>query len=101
MHCADGDIGNLHGILFDDADWVIRYLIVKTGHWWLGHEILVPAQWIREVNWLDSSVSVDLSRITLQGAPPYAAAEPLGRNQEVELFSYFGRSGYWEGTDPH
>ena len=30
---TDGDIGHVKDFYFDDATWVIRYLIVDTGSW--------------------------------------------------------------------
>jgi hypothetical protein len=101
VRARDGDIGQVHGILFADDDWIIRYLIVQTGHWWLGHQILVAAQLIKEVSWLDSLFSVELTRQTLIDAPAYNPAEPLDRSQEIELFEYFGRAGYWHQDTSH
>jgi hypothetical protein len=28
---ADGDVGHLHDLYFDDQQWAIRYLVVDTG----------------------------------------------------------------------
>jgi len=88
---TDGTIGEVKDLYFDDEAWVIRYLIVDTSNWWLGHQVLVAPQWIQGVNWFSSNVSVDLSRKTLKGAPAYAAASSLDRQQEIELLEYYGR----------
>lgn len=101
IRASDGDIGQIDGILFADDDWIIRYLIVRTGHWWQGHQILIAAQWINEVSWLDSLFKVPLSRQTLMDAPAYNPADPLDRSQEIELFEYFGRAGYWQPDTGH
>src|SRR6202034_3486471 len=62
VHASDGDIGHVRGLLVDDETWAIRYLIVDTSHWWLGHQVLVASQWIREVSWSHSNVTIALSR---------------------------------------
>ncbi len=43
---TDGAIGHVKDLYFDDETWVIRYLVVNTSNWWLGHKVLVAPQWI-------------------------------------------------------
>ena len=95
IQANDGEIGHVRGLLVDDETWAVRYLIVDTSNWWLGHQVLVAPQWILDVNWSRSHVSIDLSRKVLKDAPPYDVTSPLGRQQEVDLFEYYGRPGYW------
>jgi len=95
VHASDGDIGHVAGLLVDDETWAIRYLIVDTSNWGLGHQALVAPQWIRDVSWSHSNVTIALSREALKDAPPYDEASPLDRGQEIELFEYYGRPGYW------
>src|ERR1700733_13781495 len=93
VHASDGYLGHVEGLLVDDETWAIRYLIVDASNWWLGHQVLVAPQWIQDVNWFSSNVSVDLSRKTLKDAPGYVAASSLDRQQEIELLEYYGRDG--------
>ena len=58
IRSQNGDLGTVHGLLLEEEDWTIRYLIVRTGHWWRYHPILVGVESITSVNWLDSSFSV-------------------------------------------
>ncbi len=95
IHASDGYLGHVAGLLVDDETWAIRYLVVDTSNWWLGHQVLVAPQWIRDVNWFSSNVSVDLSRKTLKDAPPYDAGSGLDRQQEITLFEYYGSPGPW------
>jgi hypothetical protein len=95
IHASDGDIGHVEDMLVDDQTWAIRYLIVNTSNWWLGHRLLLAPAWIKNVSWFDSSVSVDLSREAIKGAPTYDPLEPLERRDEAELHDHYGRPGYW------
>ena len=95
VHASDGHIGHVAGLLVDDETWAIRYLIVNTSNWWVGHQVLVASQWIDDVNWFSGNVTVNLPRQTLKGAPSYDAASSLDRQQEIEVFEYYGRRGYW------
>jgi hypothetical protein len=38
---------------------------------------------------------VDLTRKTIQMAPPYDRAEQLDRQQEAAIHTHYGRPGYW------
>lgn len=95
IQVSDGDIGYLQGFLVDEETWAIRYLIVNTSNWWLGHDVLIAPKWIREVNWQESTVSVSLTRQAVQDAPTYNSAEQLTREQELEIFKHYGWVGYW------
>ncbi len=95
IHASDGDIGHVAGLLVDDETWAIRYLIVDTSNWGLGHQSLVAPQWIRAVSWSHSNVTIALSREEVKDAPQYDGTSPVDREQEIDLFEYYGRPGYW------
>ena len=46
IHATDGEVGHVEGFLIDDETWAIRYLVVNTSNWWLGHKVLIAPQWI-------------------------------------------------------
>ena len=95
IHATDGDIGHVQTLLVDEETWAIRYMVVNTTNWWLDHQVLIPPQWIKEVSWGDATVSVDLTRQAVQGAPLYDSAGLLNRLQEMGIYDHYGRSGYW------
>jgi hypothetical protein len=95
IHATDGDIGHIHGLLVDEETWTIRYLVVDTSNWWLGHQVLIAPQWIQNVSWPDAKVSVHLTRREVKGAPQYDAAGRLDRKQEAVIYKHYGRAGYW------
>jgi len=70
-------------------------MVVDTNNWWLGHQVLIAPQWVREVRWADTTVSVTLSQQAIKDAPQYDASVPLNRGREVELYRHHGRPGYW------
>ena len=95
IHASDGEIGHVSGFLVDDETWAIRYLIVDTSNWWVGHKVLIAPPWIQGVHWSDQTVSVDLSREAIKNAPSYDAEGDWGREQELNLYRHHGRDGYW------
>ena len=94
----DGDIGHVQGLLVDEDSWAIRYLVVGTGNVWLGHDVLVAPQWIRQVSWTERTVQVDLTREALKQAPAYDPDVPLSRALEIAVYEHYGRPGYWQGA---
>ncbi len=91
LHATDGDIGHVESLLVDDEGWVIRYLVVNTSDWWLGHRVLVAPPWIADISWLDATVSVDMTRQAVKDAPTYDAKALPTREQERRLFDHYGR----------
>jgi len=98
IHATDGDIGHVSGFLVDDETWAVRYLVVDTSNWWLGHKVLIAPTWIAGMHWPDRSVSVDLSRASIQGAPEYDPTAELSREHEIFLYRHYGRHGHGSGS---
>lgn len=95
IHATDGDIGHVQGFLVEDGTWAIRYLIVDTSNWWLGHQVLIAPQWIKDVSWGQETVSVELTRQAVKDAPPYDPTVLLDRKQELQIYAHHRRAGYW------
>jgi hypothetical protein len=94
-HASDGDIGHVAGIIVDEESWAIRYIIVNTSNWWLGHDVLIAPEWIDDFDWLASTVTVGLTRQAIKDSPPYDAKVPFTREQETGIHTHYGRTGYW------
>lgn len=102
IEASDGEIGQVQGLLVDEDSWAIRYLVVSTGNWWSGHDVLVAPQWIQSVSWDAQTVAVDLTREALKQAPGYDPASPISRAMELAVYKHYGRAAYWSDaeTDP-
>jgi len=100
IEASDGEIGHVLGLLVDEESWAIRYLVVSTSNWWLGHDVLVAPHWIQRVSWSEQTVAVDLTREALKQAPWYDSALPLAREMEVAVYEHHGRTGYWPSAAP-
>jgi hypothetical protein len=98
IEASDGEIGQVQGLLVDDDSWAIRYLVVSTSSWWLGHDVLVAPQWIQRVSWAQRAVTVDLTRDALKQAPRYDRSLPLSREMELAVYQHYGRAADWPGA---
>jgi sporulation protein YlmC with PRC-barrel domain len=95
IHATDGDIGHVEDFVIDDHTWAIRYLVVNTSNWWVGHRMLVAPPWIEAVDWSTAKVSVGLTRDAIKAAPPYDAVAQFTREREQAMYEHYGRTGYW------
>jgi uncharacterized protein YrrD len=91
---TDGEIGHVAGFLLDDETWAIRYLVVDTSNWWLGHKVLIAPRWLKEVSWGSETVSVDLSRESIKAAPPYVAGDEWSMERDARLYEHYGKRWY-------
>jgi hypothetical protein len=82
-------------MLIDEETWAIRYMIVDTSNWWLGHQVIIAPQWIKNVSWSDNTVTVDLTRQEIQDAPVFSSAAKMNRKAEMNIYTHYRRTGYW------
>jgi hypothetical protein len=95
IKAQDGEIGHLQSLIVDDESWAIRYFVVDTSNWWIGHKVLVAPQWVREVSWADSVVSVNMTRNAIQSSPEWDESALPNREQEKSIYAHYDRTGYW------
>ena len=91
---TDGDIGSVNDLYFDDLSWTIRYLVVDTGTWLPGRQVLISPLSVRRV---DDKILVDLTRNQVQNSPPVEADKPVNRQQEEAIARYYDQRYYCEG----
>jgi uncharacterized protein YrrD len=61
IHANDGDIGHVADFIFDDQCWQISHLLIDTHNWVGGEKVLLAVHHIRDIQWQNSTVVVDLS----------------------------------------
>jgi hypothetical protein len=91
---VDGDIGRIYDAYFEDRHWLIRHLVVETGHWLRGRRVLIPP---RAVSHVDPDVRVlrtGLTRRQVADSPPTEVAKPVSRQHALELEHYYGFPSY-------
>lgn len=94
----DGDIGSIRDLYFDDLTWTVRYLVVDTGGWLPGRQVLISPLSVRGASLADR-VAVDLVREQVKNSPPIDTDKPVDRQQEEALARHYEQQFYWEG--PH
>jgi hypothetical protein len=90
LEAADGPVGHVHAFLIDDATWQVRYLVVGTGNWWFGREVVFAPEWVSRVSWGERCLHVDLAREAIRTAPPYPGADGMTADYEAALERFYG-----------
>lgn len=104
---ADGRIGLVDDVYFDDERWGVRYFVVDTGGWLPGKRVLIsPASVDGEASGGDQ-LRVRLTREQVEKAPDAESDRPVSRQYEMKHAAHFGYPYYGgaeeapEGGDSH
>jgi hypothetical protein len=100
VRAKDGEIGKVHDFYFHDDNWIIRYLVVDTGHWLPGRKVLVPPSALGKPNWEGLTFPVALTREQVEKSPDIDTDKPVSRQQEMDLHNHYGWPFYWVGMEP-
>jgi hypothetical protein len=94
---TDGDVGSVHDLYFDDRRWTVRYLVVDTGNWLPGRQVLISPLSVREVSPEEERVALRLTREQVEHSPELDIRGPVTREYETELVRHYGLDPYWLG----
>ncbi|MFD8019126.1 PRC-barrel domain-containing protein [Streptomyces lavendulae] len=95
VEAADGSIGKVdkHSDEVGDA-----YLVVDTGVWIFGKEVLLPASTVVRVDPEDKRVFVDRTKEQIKAAPEFHRDKHLGDTEYREVLgAYYGIGGPFGG----
>ncbi|HEX6981095.1 MAG TPA: PRC-barrel domain-containing protein [Alphaproteobacteria bacterium] len=95
IRAEDGTIGTVDDVYFDDARWIIRYLVVDTGGWLSGRKVLIAPAALDRPDLLNREFPVTLTKAQVAGSPDIATDKPVSRQQEERLHAHYGWSPYW------
>jgi hypothetical protein len=95
LKARDGDVGALKQVFFDDRDWTVRYLVVSTGVWFMGREVLIAPKSVIEVDPETGGLVVALSCEQIKDSPELSAGNTLSRKYEEDFHDYYGIEPYW------
>lgn len=91
LQATDGAIGHLEDFMLDAQTWAIRYLVVDTRHWLLGKHVVIPPQWIKNVDWALRVVNLDVSSGQVKASPEFDPSSELSRAHETNLYRHYQR----------
>ena len=100
---SDGEIGHVTEAYFDDENWTIRYLVVDTGTWLAGREVLISPYAVTQPLGAHSGggkqIAVALTKQQVGDSPTTETHLPVSRRHEREMSRYYAFPAYWEGGE--
>lgn len=94
----DGDKGTVKNFLFDENNWVIRYMEADLGNFFSGKQVLIPYAFLQAPDWEGEHFHVELSKEEIENSPLITAELPVSRKYEEELHTYYTADYYWMNT---
>jgi sporulation protein YlmC with PRC-barrel domain len=100
IQATDGKIGKVRDLYFDEEEWETRYLVIDTGSWILGKEVLVIPDALGQPNWAKESLPVELTRKQVKESPDVSTVLPISRKHQIALHTYYNWRPYWAPVTP-
>jgi len=98
LRARDGRIGHVRDFYFDDRQWTVRYLVVDTGGWLSGREVLISPVAVGVADWRERVLPVDLPRRQVQESPGIDTAQAVSPEDEMRLSEHYNWPVYWSAA---
>ena len=98
IRAADGDIGSVRDVLFEDTTSMVRYLVVETGSWLFGRRVLLAPAAVGGVDHAAGAITTGLTTAQVRDSPSIDTDQPVSRQKEQTLHTHYGWTPYWQGT---
>lgn len=93
---TDGNIGHVKDFYFDDTSWIVRYLVVDTGSWLPGRQVLLSHHAFDGFGKNGDALPVKLTKDQIEDSPMIEPHYSVTRQQELNYYRYYGWPAYWE-----
>lgn len=94
---SDGSVGKVIDLLFDDANWQVRWLVVQTGGWLSNRKVLLAASALGHADQFSEEFQVKLTVEQVKDSPDIDTDRPVSRQAETDLYTHYGWAPYWGG----
>jgi hypothetical protein len=81
---TDGHLGTVTDLLLDDSNWKMRWLLVSTGDWFPGREVLLPVAVLEFLDPVLHQFRVTLTVQQIQNSPHADGHLPVSRQKDVD-----------------
>jgi hypothetical protein len=96
IEASDGRIGSVSDFLFDDTNWIVRWLVVDTASWLSGRKVLLPVSALGRPDPGLRQFPIKLTMQQVEDSPDIDADRPVSRQHETHVYEYYGWSPYWD-----
>ena len=95
IEASDGRIGTVETFLFDDRTWKIRWLVIDTGRWLPGRQVLIHPSAIGLPDHEREHLPVKLTRAQVEASPDIQQDQPVTMQMQSHIYDYYGWDPYW------
>ena len=90
MGATDGEIGKVKELYFDDKTWSIRYMVLKSGSWLFGREVLISPDAVLKNAWRQGTLPVNLTKEQIRTSPNIDTDKPISRRNCITRILWLG-----------
>jgi hypothetical protein len=83
IEAIDGAIGHLDTLLFDGRSWSIGAVVIDTRNWWPGKHVVIPTEWIEDIDWPASTLRLSATRERIRTGAEYEPERAHGRAEKA------------------
>lgn len=94
---ADGEVGKVKDMYFDDQTWRVRYMVVETGNWLFGRKVLISPVALQEPDWDAGFFPSNLTIDQVKNSPDFDTEKPVSRQHEADLHNHYLWPGFGSG----
>jgi sporulation protein YlmC with PRC-barrel domain len=80
VQSTEGAMGSVSDFIIDDKSWAIRHLVVGTGHWFFGKDIVISPEDVDRISYEASKVFVKVTKEAIVRAPEHHIPPPVGQD---------------------
>ncbi|MFW5814285.1 MAG: hypothetical protein ACOCWX_02455 [Spirochaetota bacterium] len=98
IQATDGQIGKVRTFLFDEDQWVLRYIVAEYGFLFFGGHVLLSPISVTGTVEDGQEITVGLTKKQIKDAPSADLARPISRRKEEQFHRYYQIPVYWGGA---
>ncbi len=95
IETTDGTKGKVKDFLFDEEEWIVRYIDADFGSFFKDKRILLPINVLTDPLWDSKHFPLNITKEDIDKSPTPEDKPTVSRQYEKELIKHYGFRGYW------
>mgnify|MGYP002398342303 CR=1 FL=1 len=95
VQAIDQQDGKVIDFLFDDESWVVRYVEIDFGNFFINERVIIPGVFFDKIDYKEKLFNINLKLETIKNGPKPETKMPVSRKYEEALNKYYAQNPYW------
>lgn len=95
LETTDKTKGKINDFLFDEKQWIVRYLEADFGNLFKSKKVLIPRVFLDTPQWKSNHFPVKLKNSEIDRCPDLDQHLPVSIKYEMELHKHYDIAPYW------